>query len=95
MSKSPQGAPDAPDGGTAPIYYAQDGSAAAQLPGGSRLVGTWALEDGRYCFDWDNGPKNSCTQLVRGTVGFIVMDANLNEPRWVITRLATGNPEQL
>jgi hypothetical protein len=91
----PAGAPGAPDGGTAPIFYATDGSAAAQLPGGPKLVGTWALEEGRYCIDWDNGPQNSCTQLLRGTDGFSVRDASLNEPRGMITRIATGNPEDL
>ncbi|WP_168201403.1 hypothetical protein [Qingshengfaniella alkalisoli] len=91
----PAGAPGAPDGGTAPIYYATDGSAAAQLPGGPKLVGTWALEEGRYCIDWDNGPQNSCTQLLRGNDGFIVMDATLNKPRGIITRITTGNSEDL
>lgn len=91
----PAGAPGAANGGTAPIYYATDGSAAAQLPDGLKLVGTWALEDGRYCIDWSNGPQNSCTQLLRGPDGFIVMDATLNEPRGMITLIATGNPENL
>lgn len=91
----PAGAPGAPDGGTAPIYYSKDGSAAAQLPAGLKLVGAWRLEEGRYCIDWDNGPKNSCTQLVRGSDGFVVMDAAKGEPRGMITRIATGNPENL
>jgi hypothetical protein len=91
----PAGAPGAPDGGTAPIYYAKDGSAFALLPSGLKLVGRWTLEGNRYCIDWDNGPKNSCTQLIRTTEGFVVMDANLSEPRGVITRFATGNPENL
>ena len=91
----PAGAPGAPDGGTAPIYYAEDGSAAAQLPSGLKLVGRWALEDDQYCIDWDNGPQNSCTQLIRAAQGFVVMDATLGEPRGIVTRLATGNPEDL
>lgn len=91
----PAGAPGAPDGGTAPIYYAEDGSAAALLPAGLKLIGKWALETDRYCIDWDNGPKNSCTQLIRTTEGFVVMDAKLGEPRGVVTRFATGNPEDL
>jgi len=91
----PAGAPGAPDGGTAPIYYAEDGTAAVLLPAGLKLVGRWTLEDNRYCIDWDNGPKNSCTQLIRAAQGFVVMDANLGEPRGVVTRFATGNPEGL
>lgn len=91
----PVGAPGAPDGGTAPIYYGEDGSAAAQLPAGLKLVGTWTLEEDRYCIDWDNGPKNSCSQLIRGSDGFVVMDAALGERRGMITRIATGNAEDL
>jgi hypothetical protein len=91
----PSGAPGAPEGGTAPIYYSEDGSAAAQLPAGLNLVGTWTLDEGRYCIDWDNGPKNSCSQLVRGSDGFVVMDVALGEPRGMITRIATGNAEDL
>jgi len=91
----PAGAPGAPDGGSAPIYYAADGSAAALLPSGLQLVGRWALEADRYCIDWDNGPKNSCTQLIRAEQGFVVIDANIGEPRGVATRIAAGNPEDL
>lgn len=91
----PAGAPGAPDGGTAPIFFESDGSASALLPAGRKLVGAWRLEDGSYCVDWDNGPKNSCTQIVRGAVGFIVTDASRDEPRGVITRIATGNAENL
>lgn len=91
----PAGAPGAPDGGTAPIHYAKDGSAAALLPAGLKLVGTWALKDSQYCIDWDNGPKNSCTQLVRGADGFIVMDVSSGEPRGMVKRIATGNAEDL
>ncbi|MCX7558600.1 hypothetical protein OS190_03415 [Sulfitobacter sp. F26204] len=91
----PEGAPGVPDGGTAPIYYAEDGSAAAQLPGGPKLVGTWSFEADRYCIDWDNGPKNSCTQLVRGSDGYRVMDTKLGQPRGLVTRIVVGNPENL
>lgn len=89
------GAPGAPDGGTAPIYYADDGSAVARLPAGLKLIGTWALQGDRYCIDWDNGPKNSCTLLERGAAGFVVIDADVGERRGVVTRIAVGNPEHL
>jgi len=91
----PAGAPGAPDGGTAPIYYAEDGAATALLPAGLKLVGTWAIEGDTYCIDWDNGPKNSCTQIVRNADGFVVMDVKSGEPRGLVTRIATGNPEAL
>ena len=91
----PAGTPGAPDGGTAPIYYSSDGSAASKLPAGLKLVGTWKLDDGSYCIDWENGPKNSCTQLVRGADGFIVMDSTLGEPRGIVKRISVGNAENL
>lgn len=89
------GAPGATDGGTAPIYYAENGSAAALLPTGLKLVGSWTLFENKYCIDWDNGPKNSCTQLVRTSDGFVVLDAGLGEPRGIISTIAVGNPEDL
>lgn len=89
------GTPGAPDGEVAPIYYANDGAAAALLPAGLKLVGTWAIDGDQYCIDWDNGPKNSCTKLLRTDAGFLVIDAAKNEPRGVVTRIATGNAENL
>lgn len=91
----PAGAPGAPGGGTAPIYYSDDGLAVAQLPAGLKLVGTWALEADQYCIDWENGPKNSCSQLLRGPNGFMLRDAETGEPRGLVTRIATGNAEGL
>ncbi|MGR3503276.1 hypothetical protein [Pseudaestuariivita sp.] len=91
----PAGAPGAPEGGTAPIYYGENGSAAAQLPAGLKLVGTWRLDGDQYCIDWENGPRNSCTQLLRSPDGFVVLDAAKGEPRGIVTRIATGNVESL
>lgn len=91
----PPGAPGAPEGGIAPIYYAADGATSAQLPAGPKLVGTWSLEGDRYCIDWQNGPQNSCTALVRKADSFLLLDAKLGEPRGRVTRIATGNPENL
>lgn len=91
----PAGAPGAPDGGTAPIFYSTDGAAAARLPAGLTLVGTWAMEGNRYCIDWDNGPKNSCSQLSRTKSGFVILDVKEQAPRGVVTHIAVGNPENL
>ena len=91
----PAGAPGAPDGGTAPIYYGADGSAAAQLPAGLKLLGKWRLEQDAYCIDWENGPQNSCTQLIRGESAFVAMDAKLGEPRGLVRQIVTGNAENL
>jgi len=91
----PAGAPGAPDGGTAPIYYNPNGSAAARLPAGLTLEGTWAMQGDRYCIDWDNGPKNSCSELTRTDAGFVIVDVKERAPRGIVTRIATGNPENL
>ena len=91
----PAGAPGAPDGGTAPIYYGENGAATALLPAGIKLVGTWALKDDQYCIDWNNGPKGSCSQLRRGPDGFQVMDVALGKSRGLITQIAIGNAENL
>lgn len=91
----PEGAPGAPDGGTAPIFYGLDGNAAAQLPDGPKLVGVWALRGDRACVDWRNGPKNSCTRYERGSDAFVALDAARNAPRGAVRRVAVGNPENL
>ncbi|MGR3511713.1 MAG: hypothetical protein ACU0GG_03045 [Paracoccaceae bacterium] len=91
----PAGTPGAPEGGTAPIYYGTDGAAAAQLPGGPKLVGVWSMTANGYCIHWENGPKNSCSVLQRGDAMFLIVDAASGDPRGTVTRIATGNPENL
>lgn len=91
----PAGAPGAPEGGVAPIFYAKDGFASAQLPAGLKLVGTWKLSDTGYCVDWDNGPKNSCSILRRAEDSFLIVDQKTGDPRGQVYSIATGNPENL
>ena len=91
----PAGAPGAPDGGIAPIYYGTDGSASAQLPAGMKLVGTWEMAEDGYCIDWENGPKNSCSTLVRTSESFVIIDQATGDPRGQVFTIATGNPEEL
>lgn len=91
----PAGAPGAPEGGVAPIYYSDDGSAAALLPAGLKLVGTWKMADTGYCIDWENGPKNSCSTIGRSDESFVIMDAASGDPRGQVFTIATGNPENL
>lgn len=91
----PAGSPGAPDGGIAPIYYGADGTAAAQLPAGPKLIGTWQLSNKGYCVDWENGPKNSCSSLVRGKESFLILDQATGDPRGQVFTIKTGNPENL
>lgn len=91
----PPGAPGAPDGGVAPIYYGSDGYAAAVLPTGLKLIGAWGMADNGYCVDWKNGPKNSCSILARAPDHFVILDASTSNPRGTVHRIVTGNPEGL
>ncbi len=91
----PPGAPGAPEGGIAPIYYGKDGSAVAQLPAGPKLVGVWSMGDKSYCIDWENGPKNSCTTIARREDAFLILDKKTGDPRGIVSRIETGNPENL
>ena len=61
------------------IYYGSDGVAAALLPAGLKLTGTWVLEDDHYCIDWESRPKNSCSQQLRSADGFLIMDVERGE----------------
>lgn len=83
------------DGGVAPIRYGTDGSVAAALPNGTRLVGRYAIDGGQYCVDWDNGPQNSCTTIVKSPAGMMMLDAEKREPRGTVNRIVPGNPENM
>lgn len=91
----PAGAPGAPEGGIAPIYYGEDGSAVALLPAGLKLTGTWNMGDTGYCINWENGPKNSCSTIARSDESFAVKDVATGDPRGQVFTIATGNPENL
>ena len=91
----PPGGPGGPDGGVAPFKYGADGNAAAKLPIGTTLVGTWQIDGDKYCADWKNGPKNSCTRIVKTADGYDIVDAAKNEVRGTVLRIEPGNPEGL
>ncbi|MEM9106474.1 MAG: hypothetical protein AAGC96_12535 [Pseudomonadota bacterium] len=92
----PAGSPaGGPDGGVAPIRYSTDGSVAAALPNGTKLVGRYAINGEQYCVDWDNGPQNSCTTIVKSPTGMMMFDAKAKEPRGTVNRIVPGNPENL
>lgn len=92
----PAGTPaGGPDGGVAPVRYGTDGSVAAALPSGAKLVGRYAINGEQYCVDWDNGPQNSCTSIVKSPAGMMMFDAGKKEPRGAVNRIVPGNPENL
>ncbi len=81
--------------GTAPVFYGADGRAAANLPEGPELRGTWSLKEGSYCVDWENGPKNSCTKVVKTPSGLAMFDLASGDPRGTVERIIPGNAEEL
>lgn len=91
----PAGGPGGPDGGTVPFKFGANGHAAAKLPTGTTLVGTWRIDADRYCVDWENGPKNSCTKIIKSAAGLAMIDAVNGDPRGDVEQLVPGNPEQL
>jgi hypothetical protein len=91
----PPGGPGGPDGGIAFAYYGDDGRATFKLPTGTVLRGTWSIMDDRYCADWENGPKNSCTRVVKMPGSVLVVDAATGQTRGAIARIVPGNAERL
>ncbi len=91
----PPGGPGGENGGMAPFKYGGDGTASARLPAGLTLVGSWTIDGDQYCVDWDNGPRNSCSRLVKDGEAIRIVDAASGEPRGAIDHIRPGNPEGL
>lgn len=90
-----EGSPGTPNGGVAVIFYGQDGIAKALLPSGSKCVGTWKIFETEYCINWENGPRNSCSTLVRLDDNFILVDTRAGNVRGEVSTISTGNSENL
>jgi hypothetical protein len=91
----PPGGPGGPHGGVAFAYYGSNGHASFRLPTGTILTGTWSLRDDHYCADWENGPKNSCTRIVRMPGSVLVIDHATGQTRGMIASIVPGNAENL
>ena len=91
----PPGGQALPDGGIVPFKYGADGTSAARLSEKVTLVGTWELKDDYYCVDWKNGPKNSCTRIVKTEMGIDLIDVESGDIRGTVDRVVPGNPEQI
>lgn len=90
----PEGSPAG--AGEAPMFYGADGRTSARLPNGLTLVGEWRfLDDGSYCVDWENGPKNSCSAVVKSAGAISMTDTASGSSRGTVTRIVPGNPEAL
>lgn len=91
----PPGGPALPKGGIVPFKYGTDGSSAARLSTELTLVGKWVLKEDHYCVDWENGPKNSCTKVVKTAEGITLIDVGSGDLRGTVDRIVPGNPEGL
>ena len=91
----PPGGPGGPNGGLAFAYYGGDGRASFKLPTGTVLKGTWSLKADHYRADWENGPKNSCTKVIRMPGSVLVVDLATGQTRGTIAKIVPGNAEKL
>ena len=91
----PPGGPGGPNGGVAFAFYGADGRATFKLPTGTVLKGVWSLKDDHYCADWENGPKNSCTKVIKSVGSVSVVDVATGQTRGTISKLVPGNSENL
>lgn len=91
----PAGTPGAQNGGVAPFYFGKDSRAVARLPEGRTLEGIWRMDGAGYRVDWSNGPKNSCTYVLKRGDDIAMMDAATDAERGFMTKIVPGNPEAL
>ena len=91
----PPGGPGGPDGGTAAFYFGADGRASLKLPTGTLLVGPWTLGDDHYRCEWENGPKNSCSRIVKVNGAMLTIDHASGTNRGPISSIVPGNAEGL
>ena len=89
----PPGGPGGPDGGTAAFYFGADGRAALKLPAGTLLVGPWTLGDDYFRCDWENGPKNSRSKIVKANGAMLTVDPDSGQSRGPISSIVPGNTE--
>ncbi|MEM7709918.1 MAG: hypothetical protein AAF264_04055 [Pseudomonadota bacterium] len=91
----PPGGPGGDEGGLAPFWYGPDGRASVSLPAGQTLVGSWRIEGDHYCADWENGPKESCSRMVKDGDAIRFVDLTSGEPRGTVDHIRPGNSEDL
>ena len=89
----PAGNPALPNGGEVPFKYGADGASSARLSADLVLIGTWTLKVDHYCVDWNNGPKDSCTSIIKSPEGITLLDTSNGEVRGTVSRIVPGNPE--
>ena len=91
----PPGGSGGANGGVAVCFFGGDGHAAFKLPTGTTLKGPWSLKDDHYCVDWEKGPKNSCSKLVKTLGSILILDAATGQKRATVTKIVPGNPDNV
>lgn len=90
-------APGAPQGeGEAAFYFDRNGRAAARLPNGTLMRGSYVVENGAYRMDWDGGLQNSRSTLTQEADGtYACRNAADGTLRSIVTRVRDGDTETL
>ncbi len=84
---SPQGE------GEVAFFFGDDGRAAARLPSGKVMKGTWRIDGDVYCLDWDGGLQGSRSSLTKEAGSIVVRNAADGVVRSTIKRIVPGNSE--
>lgn len=77
------------------LFYAADGTVQVCHATGVRDSGQWTLmDDGSYCIDWVNGPKNSASRLHWQAGDIRIRDLN-DAPRGHVIKIVPGRVPEL
>jgi hypothetical protein len=72
------------------LFYHADGTVQVRHASGVRDTGQWTLrDDGSYCIDWVNGPKNSASRLHWQAGNIQIRDLE-DAPRGRVVKIVPG-----
>ena len=86
---SPQGQ------GEVAFFFGDGGGAAARLPSGKVMRGSWRIDGGAYRLDWDGGLQGSRSFLTKEGGSITVRNAADGVVRSKVVKIVPGNPEGL
>ena len=90
-------APGSPQGeGEAVFYFGAEDRAAARLPSGKLMRGSYSIEDSAYRLNWDGGLQNSRSTLSpEPGGGYACRNAENGTLRSTVVRIDKGDPESI
>lgn len=78
------------------LWYAADGIAAARLPSGSLLKGTWEIVGDKSCIKWSYAPNtNSCSIMVRRDGQLLLLENGTDRLLGTVKKIVPSNAESL